>query len=215
MFAVELTKTVAIFLLIYLSCNYFNSTRTDVYHLYTNNELQIPFLTWTMFFYVSVYLTPLMAPILLNEKELRLLARSIANSLFICMPIFLLLPTQLGFVREVPVNSVWAPLYEMLFVLDKPHNLFPSFHVIFSTLMLFPFARNCKTSFFKYFWYILSFAIDLSILFVHQHHVIDLVAGLFIGVFLYQKFYVRNLEGESVTLKEVFMESIESFKNAS
>jgi membrane-associated phospholipid phosphatase len=68
---------------------------------------------------------------------------------------------------------------------DLPHNLVPSLHVTFSALILFSlidasvlFAAKLALS----AWLIL---ICLSTLLVHQHHLLDVAAGLLVARLFY------------------------------
>jgi hypothetical protein len=87
-------------------------------------------------------------------------------------------PARLGFVREVPESGLIETIYSTLFAVDMPHIMVPSLHVVFSTLILLALANASAGEQNKILWYGWLMVICASTLLVHQHHLIDVVAGL-------------------------------------
>ena len=78
--------------------------------------------------------------------------------------------------------GVFQPIYELLFVLDNPTNLFPSLHITFSYVALFFTLAQTKQFLWKTMLVLWFFGICASVVFVHQHHLFDIATGLALGV---------------------------------
>lgn len=207
--ALILGECLLLFLGLYMSTNYLNSVRSFHFQAYFDWELQIPLIPEMMFFYSLLYVVPFALPQLLRQGELVPCAQAVKNSLYVCSPIFLLFPTELGFSRVIPDASFWAPAFAWVQTMDHPHNLVPSFHVVLSTLVFMPLFRNSYQSNRRkaYLYLAIMFLVDVSIIFVHQHHLLDLFVGLGIGLYFYNKTYLKavlELErvGELLPLSE-------------
>ena len=169
------------FFSIYPSCNWLTSHRTDYFNLYIASELSFPFVPEFMLAYLSMYILFAMPPLFLGVVELTALGKQLIFGTLISGLIFLFLPTKLRFIRSVPQDGFYGPLYSNLFSLDMPHNMVPSLHVVFSALILFAIAATMRTMAQKLFWYGWLVLICASTLFVHQHHLLDVITGLAIA----------------------------------
>ena len=145
-------------------------------------------------FYASLYIFPFILPWLLRPGELVPCARAVKYSLYLSVPIFLLFPTELGWERQLPHSLFWDPIYNYIYTVDYPHNLVPSFHVVLATLVFMPLVRNSLGTPRAYFYMLFMAFVDVSILFVHQHHLLDLFGGLALGLVAYHKVYVKEVE---------------------
>lgn len=179
---------------VYLPINYINSTRTDHFHAYTNWELAIPLLPWMILFYFSVYLMPLLPLFKTKYEELKVLAQTTVLSSCIGGIIFIGFPTVLGWERNIEEVGMWAPLFEFLWKADYPYNLAPSQHVVMAHLLIIPVIPKLKSKVAKGFCYFMFAAISSSILFVHQHHLLDLVTGFMLADLCYRYFYKPKVE---------------------
>ena len=142
-------------------------------------ELGIPFVPWLIYVYLSIsvlFLLPLFA---LDETALGLLARRIACAVLISGVVFLLMPTHLGFPREVSISEQWL-LFRIIYAIDPPHNLFPSLHVAYSTLIIAALIAHSPLTLRRLFLLWLGL-ICLSVVLVHQHHVLDVPGGLLVA----------------------------------
>jgi membrane-associated phospholipid phosphatase len=176
------------FILVYPACNWLTATRTTTYSLYANAELDIPFVPWFFWFYMSLYLLFLLPPFFLNAVQLKRLGQQLILATMLSGILFILFPAQLGFVRISPDNAFYAKLYHGMFYLDLPHNLVPSLHVIFSSLILLSIIEVEQVSYRKTIWWAWLISICLSTLFVHQHHILDVVTGLLVAIGFMKKY---------------------------
>jgi hypothetical protein len=125
-----------------------------------------------------MYVLFAMPPFFLKVAELTALGKQLIAGTLISGLVFLLVPARLGFVREVPESGLIESIYSTLFAVDMPHNMVPSLHVVFSTLILLALANASAGEQNKILWYGWLMVICASTLLVHQHHLIDVVAGL-------------------------------------
>ncbi len=165
----------AIFVVVYGGCNWLASQRRHTLRLYFDWELFIPLAPWMIWIYLSLFALFVLPVFCLNRDALLLLSKRIALGVMVSGAAFLLLPAQLGFARAASPEGLFAAIY----ALDHPHNLVPSLHVIMSGLILGallepspPRLRNVFAA-----WFVLICA---SVVLVHQHHVLDVIAGLLV-----------------------------------
>jgi membrane-associated phospholipid phosphatase len=98
---------------------------------------------------------------------------------------------------ELAGNGIMTSMVQYVYGADQPFNCFPSIHVLSSYLMILG-IRHSKL------WTIkkdiivssIAYSIILSTLFVKQHVVLDVVAGVLLGSLLFKLFYY--LEAETV-----------------
>lgn len=179
------------FFSVYPTCNWLTSQRSVTYPLYLESELSIPFVPEFFWLYSSMYVLFMLPPFFLNRVQLIQLGKRLILATVVSGVIFLLIPTELGFKRIMPVDSTYSTHFENLFIIDLPHNMVPSLHVVFSTILVLSILKNLHTFRSKsllWGWLIL---ICLSTLLVHQHHLLDVITGLLIAV-LTIKYYAKG-----------------------
>ena len=168
-----------LFIVVYGTCNWITSQRSDLLHLYFDWELAIPFAPAMVWVYLSLFaLFPLPA-FALRAPDLRTLGRRLCFATLVSAVFFLLLPARLGFERAaaVPEHEI---AFGVIYFLDLPHNLVPSLHISWSGLILGslravsprPVRRLLEL------WFAL---ICVAVVLVHQHHVLDVIGGLLVG----------------------------------
>lgn len=170
------------FFAVYPTCNWLSSRRTQVLTLYLEPELSVPFVPEFVWVYVSMYVLFLTPPLVLDASRLRVLGKQLVAATLFSGVAFLLLPAKLGFTRTAPEDSFYSRFFTNLFALDLPYNMVPSLHVVFSALFLFALLDASSTLLAKSFlwgWLILMCA---STLLVHQHHLLDVIAGLAVAL---------------------------------
>jgi hypothetical protein len=179
------------FFAIYPTLNWLTSLRPDRFHLYVAGELEIPFVPQFIWAYLSMYLLFLMPLFFLPSRRMpalgkQLLAGTAASGVF-----FLLLPSDLGFVRVIPVDPLYAGIYGSIFVVDRPHNLVPSLHVVWSTAIVLACVDLARAlgRVLLYLWLALLIA---STVLVHQHHVLDAISAVFLVLLLRRCYGVPN-----------------------
>ena len=165
------------FFFVYPLCNWISSQRGDVYQLYLQAELTIPLVPAFIWAYISMYVLFLLPPFFLSVSELVLLGKRIVVGTIISGVIFLLFPSQLGFERVVP-EGFHGDFFSQIFTLDLPYNMAPSLHVVYSGFILlavYSATEKGPVRIAAIVWLIL---IMLSTLFVHQHHLLDIVLAM-------------------------------------
>ena len=170
------------FFAIYPTCNWLTSQRACSWALYWDPELQLPFVPGFFWIYVSMYVLFLMPPFFLNVAQLSALGKQLIAATVVSGLIFLLIPTHLGFGRELPQNPFYSALYANLFSIDLPHNMVPSLHIVFSAIILLSIIDASANLIAKYFWWIWLGLICASTLLVHQHHLLDVGTGLLLAL---------------------------------
>ena len=175
------------FFAVYPTLNWLTSLRSSPFRLYVSAELAVPFMPQLVWIYLSMYLLFLFPPFFLTSTQLPALGKQLIAGTIISGLFFLLFPAELGFARSLPENSPYAGLFAAMFEVDRPYNLVPSLHVVFSAAIALacadvarPVARTLLLGWLG--------AIAVSTILVHQHHVLD-VASALVLVFLLRRRY--------------------------
>jgi len=167
-----------VFFTIYLSCNWISAQSDNVHHLYLRNELSVPFIPSFIIGYFSIYGLFFLPPFFLEEKRMSMLGKQLISATLIAAIVFLVYPTTLGFTRVVPEKFSYAVIFSYIFMIDKPYNMMPSLHVVYSSIIVFAILDVVRTRLMKSCYIIWLVLICFSTLFVHQHHIIDVITGL-------------------------------------
>lgn len=171
-----------LFIIAYGCTNWINSQRTDHWLLYSDWELSIPLMPKFIFVYASFSILTAIPLFIFQNSQILLLAKRMALGIIISSVIFLLVPTQLGFTRAIE-NIDYTPLFSILFQVDYPYNLFPSLHIVLSTitfLTLLPYCSKTLILILSSWWLLLC----ASVVLVHQHHIADIAGGFVVAVFM-------------------------------
>ncbi len=167
------------FFIVYPLCNWISAQRSEVYQLYLQTELSIPLIPEFLWAYLSMYVLFLLPPLFLSVTELVLLGKRIILGTIISGVIFLLLPSQLGFDRVIP-EGFYGGFFSQIFTLDLPYNMAPSLHIVYSGLILLAVYNASKAKSVRILSIVWLTLIALSTLFVHQHHVLDILSAMLI-----------------------------------
>lgn len=180
------------FFLLYGSANQIIATYDHVPHFYFEWEKQIPFIPEMILPYMSLdllfgfsFLFPQ------TRSELQRHATRLGFSIAISVILFLLLPLQFSFTR--PETSGWVtPLFQALQA-DLPYNQFPSLHITLSIVVGYQYLKHSRSvlRWIYALWFLLIIA---SILFIYQHHFIDIPGGILIG---WLAFYLYPVNGKT------------------
>lgn len=168
-----------LFFAVYGSINWLTSQRTDLFELYVQMELAIPLVPASIWVYASMLLLFCLPIFTISRERARREALAAILALFVAGFIWLVFPARLGFERIVPEGYGLA--YETMFMLDHPHNLVPSLHIIFSSLVVLACGQNAPGRIKIGLWFWLA-AIAASTVLTHQHHLLDVVAGLLVAI---------------------------------
>lgn len=175
-----------VFFTVYPLCNWLTSIRETTYELYIAQELAIPLIPEFIWIYLSMYALFLLPPFFLEAKQMNALGRRLVGATVFCGAVFLLLPARLGFDRTIPDDPFYGPLFARMFEVDLPHNLVPSLHVAFSALIVLTLLSYVKSLTAKSIFAAWLVLLCMSTVLVHQHHLIDVVTGLFVALAFYQ-----------------------------
>jgi len=181
------------FFSVYPTCNWLTSLRGEYLSLYFPAEIQLPFVPEFILVYLSMYVLFAMPPFFLRVAELTALGKQLVAGTLVSGLVFLLLPTRLGFARQIPESDFFDSLYSTMFSVDLPHNMVPSLHVVFSGLILLALASSTAGERYKTIWFCWLIVICGSTLLVHQHHLIDVAAGLVLVYLLRQRIVKREV----------------------
>jgi membrane-associated phospholipid phosphatase len=112
-------------------------------------------------------------------------------SALVAAVVFVVFPSELGFSRAENIDG-FEGIFNWLHVVDKPHNLFPSLHITFTTIATFVMISVTQSRLFHASIIAWAVMITFSVVLVHQHHLIDVLTGGILGWvairFVYQRF---------------------------
>jgi protein-tyrosine phosphatase len=176
-----------LFLVVYVSCNWFTSRRTDVGMFYFEWERHIPFVPWMIVPYMSIDLFFVAAPFVCRtEEEVHTLAKRIVFAILFSGACFLLFPLQFAFERP-PVSGGLGVVFNNFRNFDHPYNLFPSLHITLRTILAAVYARHSRgmMRILSDIWFIL---IGFSTVLTYQHHVADVIGGFILAGYCFYLF---------------------------
>ena len=172
-----------LFLVVYGGCLVITSYRTDVGHFYFEWEKYIPFVPLMVVPYLSIDLFFIAAPFLCtSDEERRRLASRIVLAILAAGACFLLFPLKFAFVRP-HIDGMLGVVFDGFRRLDLPYNLAPSLHIALRAILAGLYARHTRgwVRIASHVWFVL---IGLSTLLVWQHHLIDLVTGFILAMYV-------------------------------
>ena len=174
---------------VYPTMNWITSLRRAPLHLYLTSELAIPFLPQFIWPYLSMYVLFVLPLFFVPAASMPALGKQLIAGCLISAALFLLIPAELGFRREVPHS--YAAIYAGMFSIDRPYNLVPSLHVIWSTAITLACADFARPAMRIVLLAWLCVIVASTVL-VHQHHLIDVIAALAIVFFLRRQYEVLH-----------------------
>ncbi len=173
---------VAFFLIPYLVINRLPSSQS-LTTLNSTVDNAIPFVPAFIIIYLSTYLFAFV-PLLLvrNRAYFKKVALAYAIVMAVAYAIFLIFPTVIARPHIVG-GDIFSRMLALFYTIDLPYrNNFPSLHVAIATL-----AALASFGYAKKYWWTLAWAaaIAVSTLFVKQHELADVIAGIALGALAY------------------------------
>jgi membrane-associated phospholipid phosphatase len=163
------------------------------HHVHLPMELQIPFVPAAVVGYMSLYgLFAIVPFILRTQRELRAVAASLAAAIVVGGICFLLLPAELAFPEPTNLGQ-WQELYAVADQINLHYNLVPSLHVALAIICVDLFARRAGLMGALTFW-AWGAVVCASTVFLHQHHLVDVVGGLVLALAVNRTVYRRLAE---------------------
>lgn len=169
----------ALFFPFYFGMGHLSSLHST-FALYMPWERDIPLIPWMIWPYLSLFSLFLLPLFHMTAGQIATLSRQSTATLLFAGATFLLFPAHLGY-APVAVEGMHHSLFQLLFMVDTPHNLVPSLHVAFSALILLGCAERASPPLvWTYsFWLLITSA---STILVHQHHLLDVFGGLALAI---------------------------------
>ncbi|MHB1214740.1 MAG: fatty acid desaturase [Thiobacillus sp.] len=148
-------------------------------------ERAIPFVPEAAVVYLSLNILVGLAPFVLRTwRELFPLLVTLLAELLIGTMVFLTFPIQTTF-PERSADGVIGDIFAIADAINLEGNFLPSLHVAFAATAVLAYAR--KTGVLGraalYAW---ACAIALSTILMHEHHILDVVAGLLLAAFAWR-----------------------------
>jgi len=178
---------------LYLITNSIADSFQSYHRIFMEWEKDIPQVPWMIIFYDSYFLLILLNFILVKSpRKIRSFSITMMVSSAIACTVFLLFPGEMGFSRTENIQD-FTSLFEALHIIDKPHNLYPSLHITFSTISAYVLINQTKQKLFHVLLILWVLGISLSVILVHQHHLFDIATG-FVLAWITLKFVYLKLE---------------------
>ena len=163
---------------LYLVTNLLSDGFENKAQMFFQWELDIPLIPCFIILYVSFYLLLVLGFLACRTKiELQNLTGQMIFCAIIAALIFVIFPGELGYTRAEETD-LFKPVYDLLFELDRPSNLYPSLHIAFSYVSLGFVLGQTRSTIFKSLLALWFIGICSSVILVHQHHLFDIVTGL-------------------------------------
>ncbi|MGH8494213.1 MAG: phosphatase PAP2 family protein [Moraxellaceae bacterium] len=183
---------VLLFAVIYGGSNWLTAHREQVGHYYFAWELTIPLFPRMIWVYHSILLLFLVPMFLLTREQVSAIGRAFACVTLLGGLCFLLFPGVAGFTRVDYANEsgLQALAFSILYHADNVHNVMPSLHVAYCTLVILAIQKQLEARKIRLLFWGWLLAIVTSTVLVHQHHLIDLPTGAILGYAGY-RFFLR------------------------
>ena len=180
---------------VYFGTNEIASKSEHFYKLYFEFERDIPMVPWMVYIYQSFALLIVITYFSIKSpQKIKAYSISFMSSCGIAAVFFILFPTELGFSRTENIEG-YEFMYNLLHMIDKPHNLAPSLHITYSALGAYVLSSEIQSKWLKgmiWLWFLL---ICSSIVLVHQHHLFDIFSGILLYYFVIH-FVFKNMKNK-------------------
>ncbi len=153
------------------------------YNIETPLDDKIPFVEFFVLFYVLAYVQWVVGYVLIARESRELCYKFVVADVLakvFCLIIFVAFPTTISHQGE-PGNNPFGFVTKIVYFFDSPTNLFPSIHCL-ESWVCFRAALQMKKvpAWYKPFTLFFSIAVFLSTVFLKQHVVVDIPAGILV-----------------------------------
>jgi membrane-associated phospholipid phosphatase len=187
------TAALAAFPVVYGLTNYLAGLNSHRYTLYFAWETQTPFIKEFVWLYLSLNVALFLPLFMCDALRLKRYCQTNLVTLLLAAAIFVLFPTDLGFARVIPTEAPFQGIFQNIHALDQPHNLVPSLHVTFSALAFFAVMEtHRRKKWLQVFFTLWMAGIAASVVFTRQHHILDILGGLFLAFVGIRFVYLRR-----------------------
>lgn len=180
-----------LFLVVYGGCNWITSRRSDVGVIQFEWERAIPLIPAMIIPYMSIDLFFVAAPFLCRRSQaLHTLVARIGSATIVAGACFLFMPLQMA--EERPeFSGFFGVIHDLLKAGDRPYNLFPSLHVTYLLTLWAVYGHYLRglAAALLHVWFSL---VLVSVLFVYQHHVIDMAGGAALAIACFYTFPAKR-----------------------
>lgn len=169
----------------YMLVNWISQFRSYYIDVSVPWDYSIPFIPVFIFGYTLVYLSVVL--LYFTMKDMQEFRRTIVAYLLITTVhyiFFLLFPVKLDFRADFSgLSGLSVEATKLYYFIDKPYNCFPSLHVAYSTLAVMCSWKNHH--FMRIVFLVMAVIVAISVVFVKQHYMLDVVTGALSGILLY------------------------------
>jgi membrane-associated phospholipid phosphatase len=150
-------------------------------------ERRLPFVPWTVWIYLSMDVLLLLAPLVLRTwRALLPLWLVLVGETVVAAVCFVLLPVTPRFAAFEAPDGVTGMAFAFADTINLTGNLLPSLHVAYALTAAMAFAHAAHQQRHGWVvqgtWILWALAIAVSTVLLRQHHVLDVAAGLVLGV---------------------------------
>ncbi|MDP3385695.1 MAG: phosphatase PAP2 family protein [Eubacteriales bacterium] len=198
------------YIVMWLGYNHLNQTTVPDIYLYHPIDSKIPFVKEMVVPYVVWYLyilVPLAYFAFKSPDDFKKLCMFMFTGMTISYLIFYLVPNGQNLRPIITETDIFSRIISSIYTTDHPTNSLPSMHVILSVAVN---ASICNSAIFdkckklKLFSILLCILICASTVFIKQHSILDVVAGLIVSSLLYSRIYSPHYSIK--TVRELFIQ---------
>ncbi len=175
---------IVLFSVVFYGTDYFTTLRDRHFGVYLECEKRIPYVPQAYLVYYSVFLLPFFVPVYAKSARLiKVWAVRMSACIVVAGSLFLILPAKLGY--PPTSNSNWEFIERITAIVIGRHNLIPSLHVALTYIIVATLWIH-QRSFERVIFVSWALLLSLSTLLIHAHHVLDVLAGLLLGITAYR-----------------------------
>lgn len=164
------------FLPVYIGSGYLSSLLPErAYRLHLDWEPHIPLVPWMVWPYISLYTVYLLPLLHMDPQRIRRLTLQSVLVVLAAAVLFVAFPSPLGY-APAPVEGMHGPLLQLITSVDTRYNTVPSLHVAGATLLLLGAGETAGPRLRASYVAWLAVLVASTVL-VHQHHLLDVLAG--------------------------------------